>query len=446
MCKRLFDRASGFRFFLLALSLLLCKVAFLSAQSGNTHPLIVEIILQDTIQSVSVESLDADLKRANERHPAAILLNLSSPGGTPEAADAMIQSIRQSPAPVIVYLREPQSQVSGQALRVLLAGSLSGAHPDSHLQAFSSRRVRGLSSAQGVAMLQSLQAELQRELGQHGHKSTAIDTLFTGRMPVSGLDASRIGLVDASATSEDKLLAALDGKKVARTNGTLVPLHLADARIETLYMTYREHMLRGLMNPDLAVLLLTLGALLVYLELNTPGSIIPGAAGVLLIMLSVYGFLRMPLRWEGVLLILLSAVLLATEAHFRQGALLACFSVVMLVAGLRLLVRGPIPELEVDWSTALGTGVGFGGITAGLVLLGAKARRSKVRIGADAMIGWLAVAQTALDPEGEVLVRGELWRARVSGDTFLEAGECAKVLTYKGLMLEVSPLPVSNVS
>ncbi len=396
------------------------------------------------MQNVSAESLAVDLKKANDRHPTAILLNLSSPGGIAQAADAMIRSIQDSPAPVVVYLREPQSQVSGQALRVLMAGSFSGAHPDSHLQAFSSRRVRGLSSMEGTAMLQLLEGQLRQEQVQRGRSGNGVGALFASHAPVSGADAVRAGLIDASASNEDKLLAALDGRRVERANGSSLRLHLADARIETMYMTYREHMLRGLMNPDLAVLLFTLGALLVYLELNTPGSIIPGAAGVLLVMLAVYGFLRMPLRWEGILLILVSAVLLVTEAHFRQGALLACIAVTMLVAGLRLLVRGPIPELEVDWSTALGTGVGFGGITAGLVLLGAKARRSKVRVGAEAMIGWLAVAQTSLDPVGEVLVRGELWRARVSGDTFLEAGECAKVLAYEGLVLEVSPLPVSN--
>ena len=57
------------------------------------------------------------------------------------------------------------------------------------------------------------------------------------------------------------------------------------------------------------------------------------------------------------------------------------------------------------------------------------------------MLGWLAVAQTPLEPTGEVLVRGELWRAHLSeGNSFLAAGECVKVQSTDGLTLEVAPM------
>ena len=95
-----------------------------------------------------------------------------------------------------------------------------------------------------------------------------------------------------------------------------------------------------------------------------------------------------------------------------------------------------------NWGTAIGAGIGFGGVTGGLLLLGLKARRAKVRTGAEAMLGWLAVTQTPLAPEGEILVRGELWRARLSGaDAFLPAGESVKVERALGAVLEVAPLP-----
>ena len=61
------------------------------------------------------------------------------------------------------------------------------------------------------------------------------------------------------------------------------------------------------------------------------------------------------------------------------------------------------------------------------------------------MLGWLAVAQTPLAPEGQVLVRGELWHARLSGgDAYLRAGECVKVQSSDGMTLEVSPMPVGS--
>jgi membrane-bound serine protease (ClpP class) len=92
----------------------------------------------------------------------------------------------------------------------------------------------------------------------------------------------------------------------------------------------------------------------------------------------------------------------------------------------------------------MGAGLGFGGVTASLLVLGLEARRSKVRTGSDAMLGWLAVAQTPLAPEGHILVRGELWRARLtSKDSAVAAGDHVKVLRADGMLLEVTAVPVA---
>lgn len=411
-----------------------------SGPSGTAQPVpVVNIVLHDTLQPLSAEALRNDLQQANAQHPAVILLDLSTPGGMPESAEAMATMIRTSATPVVIFPRQPGTQVAGEGLRLLVAGRAAVMHPETRLLPLTSLRRRlpfrrAGREAERAALADALASALQAR-GRHAETLRELLRANSGIAPKEALYA---GLVDAVVTREDEVLRVFAG------NNSQQAAALADAHVVNLPMTPRQHLMRALMNPDLTVFLLTLGALLIFLEINTPGTILPGAAGVLLVLLSVYALLQMPLRWQGVLLLMLSVLLLLAETQFARGSAYGVGAVVALTLGLRLLVRGPIPELEVNWGTSIGAGLGFGGITAGLVLLGVRARRAKVRTGADAMLGWLAIAQTPLHPTGEVLVRGELWRAHLSaGNTFLAAGECVKVQGTDGTTLEVAPMTLN---
>lgn len=406
------------------------------AVGSASQPTVMTIVLHDTLQPVSAGVLQEELDAANARHPDAILLDLSTPGGIEASAIRMVQSIRASRAPVLVFAHEAGTKVAGQGLRVLLAGNAMAMDPGTRLMNLSFRRnrsakVRAQHEEETAALLQAVAAEMQRK----GRDATEALEMLSAGQAVTPDQALGAGLVDAVTSRDEAALRTL------RPGDPQAAARLAAAKVVNLPMTPKQHLMRALLNPDLTVLLLTLGGLLILLEINTPGTILPGAAGVLLVLLSLYALLQMQLRWQGALLMLISVGLLLAETQFPRGSAYGVAAVITLTLGLRLLVRGPIPELEVDWSTSIGAGLGFGGLTAGLVLLGVRARRAKVRTGADAMLGWLAVAQTALEPTGEVLVRGELWRARLSeGNTFLPAGECVKVQSSNGMILEVAPM------
>ncbi len=419
--------------------------AAVAASPASTRSTVVEILLHDTLQAVSAESFRVSLRGANAMHPTAILLNLSTPGGLAGSAAEMVEAIRASPAPVIVFVREPGTHVSGQGMRLLEAGDVRAVQPETVLTPALPvmRTGRGKQTGENALLLRQLADDLARR----GRTASGLVEMFQTGGVVTSEQALRSGLSDASESTEDRLLAAVDGMTIRRSNGSTAVLRVRNAEVVVVPMTAREHMMRALMNPDLTVLLLGLGGLLIYLEVNTPGGVVPGAAGVLLVLLAVYALLHLPLRWEALLLLAGAGVLLLLEAHFERGMVLAVIAMGMLVVGLRLLVNGPIPELEVNWGTAVGAGVGFGGVTAGLLLLGLRARRAKVRTGSDAMLGWLAVAHTTLAPEGQVLVRGELWRARLTtNDGTVAAGDHVKVLRADGLTLEVTAVPMATSS
>ena len=117
---------------------------------------------------------------------------------------------------------------------------------------------------------------------------------------------------------------------------------------------------------------------------------------------------------------------------------MAIAGIVCLTLGMLTLIAAPVPELAVNPWVAVGVSTAFGGITAFLVRLAVRARRVKVRLGADALVGHRASAMEALTPEGHVLVNGEIWRA-VANEA-VAAGTPLQVVGHEQYLLKVTPV------
>lgn len=192
-------------------------------------------------------------------------------------------------------------------------------------------------------------------------------------------------------------------------------------------------------NPDFAVCLLVLGALLIYLEFNVPGTVVPGSIGTLFVLLGLFGLNLLPVRHTAVVLLLAALVMMVLEAKFASHGMLGLAGTASLVFGLATLVDGPIPELQVHTGVAIGAGIGFGIISFGLAFIALRARRSKLLLGPQAMIGGIAIVRTPLCPTGQVEIRGELWQASTRDKTTLPVGASAVVRDVEGLVLIVVP-------
>jgi len=201
--------------------------------------------------------------------------------------------------------------------------------------------------------------------------------------------------------------------------------------------TLREQLLGWLVNPSIAMLLLVGGALLIYLEFNAPGTIVPGALGTLMVLLAIFGLNLLPIRYTAVLLLLAALVLLLLEAKFGGHGVLAAAGILCLTFGMLTLVAAPVPEMEISNAVAFGLSAGFGLITVFLVRLAVRARKMKTRLGVDALVGSRATAMEPLTPEGHVLVEGEIWQAVASEP--VAAGSPLRVLSHEQYLLHVAP-------
>lgn len=79
------------------------------------------------------------------------------------------------------------------------------------------------------------------------------------------------------------------------------------------------------------------------------------------------------------------------------------------------------------------------GLTFALALIAALSRHKKAARGELDLVGAVAFVETNLEPEGSVLVRGELWRARSRTGATLRSGCNVRVVGASRHLLEVEP-------
>jgi membrane-bound serine protease (ClpP class) len=249
-------------------------------------------------------------------------------------------------------------------------------------------------------------------------------------------------LIDYVAANEQDLFRQIALKPVKRFNGETVTLHLEGKPERTLPPTLKEEILAFLMEPDIAFVLLAIGALGLYAEFNHPGAVWPGTVGIVFILLAIFALHLLPIRFAAVVLIFASFVLFALDAKFGTHGALAVGGIATLVIGALLLVDSPIPELRVKLATALAVSIPLGAITVFLMTVALQARRNKVVTGREGLVGEVAIAQTALAPAGKVFVHGEIWDAVASAN--VPAGDRVVVQRVDGLQLEVQPAEVAQ--
>lgn len=423
--------------------LLICAAVLLSSRASiaaTQQSQVVLLHVQDTIQPISEQYISRGLARAADIHADAVLIELDTPGGLIDSTRAIVHDILVSPSPVIVYVAPSGSRAGSAGFFILESADIAAMAPGTNAGA-AHPVVMGTSV--DPIMKQKLEndttAFLRSYVSRRNRNTDAAQEAVLNSKSYTEREAEQLKLIDIVAPSNTALLNAIDGRAVTRFDGSMVTLHTRDAHVVPVETTLRESILDRLMDPNLAVLILVVGGLLIYLEFNTPGTIIPGALGTLLVVLALFALNLLPIRYTSLMLLVAAFVLMILEAKFASHGVLAGAGIICLVFGTLTLVAGPIPELRVSVATAVATGIAFGLITTFLVRIAVRARRNKVLTGPQALVGAIAIAQQPLDPRGQVMVHGEIWFAESSAA--VAPGERVRVRAVRDLTLLVERIP-----
>ena len=404
------------------------------------QPRVILIHLDDTIQPISADYMARGLRAAATQHADAVLIEINTPGGLLDSMRQMVSKVIASPVPVIVYVAPSGSRAGSAGFFLLEAADVAAMAPGSNAGAAHPVVMGGkLDDIMKQKLENDTAAFLRSYVARRERNVQAAEDAVRSSKSYSDQEALQLKLIDLVAPDDASLLNDIDGRTITRFDGTKVVLHTRGAELVAVDPTLREEILDRLTDPNLAVLVLMVGGLLIYVEFNTPGTIIPGALGTILVLLAVFGLNLLPVRYTSVMLLVAAFALLILEAHFASHGVLAAAGILCLVIGALTLVDGPIPELRVHPATAISAGLAFGLITAFLLRLAWRARRNKVRMGGDAMIGLIAVVTQPLAPTGQVMVNGELWQAESATPAAL--GEQVLVRGLRDLTLLVERVP-----
>jgi membrane-bound serine protease (ClpP class) len=405
------------------------------------NPFVDKFVLDDTIQPVTQGELDRAITRANSDGAQALLIELDTPGGMLDTTRTMAGEILSSKVPVIVYVAPAGARAGSAGFFLLESADIAAMAPGTNAGA--AHPVIELGPQPDAIMSQKIEndtaAFLRSYVTKRNRNAEAAEAAVHSSHSYTAQEALDQHLIDLTASNEWELLKALDGREITRMDGSKLTLHLAGARIETLKPTLREDLLGWLVNPNIALLLLVSGALLIYLEFNVPGTIVPGALGTLMVLLAIFALGLLPIRFTSVLLLVAALVLLLLEAKFGGHGALAIAGIICLTFGTLTLVAAPVPEMAISPWVAIAVSAAFGCITVFLVRLVVRAQRMKSRLGPPALVGSRARAMEALNLEGRVLVEGEIWSA-VSTKP-VPAGALLRVIGLDKYLLHVEPAP-----
>ena len=415
-----------------------------AAPASGPQPLVEKMVLDDTIQPISAGELDRAIARANADGAQALLIEMNTPGGLLESMRSMVGAILASRVPVIVYVAPAGARAGSAGFYLLESADIAAMAPGTNAGA---AHVVALGTKPDDTEMQKIEndaeALLRSCVTRRGRNTDAAIAAAASSHAYTAEEALQQHIVDIVAPDETQLLNQLEGRTITRLNGDKQVLHLAGARIKLLKPTLRDELLSWLVDPNIALLLLVLGALLIYLEFNSPGTIVPGALGTLMVLLGIFGLNLLPIRYTAVMLLVAAMVLLLLEAKFGGHGALAIAGIVCLAFGMLTLVAAPVPELAVNPALAISVSAAFGAITFFMVRLVMRARKKKHLLGADALVGSRASAMEPLNPEGHVLVEGEIWRAVASEP--VAKGAPLRVVGHEQYLLHVAPVDAPTI-
>jgi membrane-bound serine protease (ClpP class) len=394
--------------------------------------------IDNVVHPVTVEIVANAIDQARARGSTLLLVRLNTPGGLMEASREVVEKLIDSPVPVVTWVAPSGARAASAGFFLLLSGDVSAMAPGTHTGAASPIMLgRELDPVLRRKVESDAGAWLRSIASRRGRNAALAEKAVSEAKSFTEQEALDSNLINLIAKDETELLSRLDGLVITRFDGRKETLTLKEAKVAVYQFSLRQKMLKAVSDPNVALIVLLLGAIGLYVEFSTPGLIVPGVAGAILLLLGLTAIALLPLNWLGVALILLALVLFVLEAKFTSFGVLGVGGATAMILGALLLVEGP-PEFRIRPGTAIGIALPFAVISVFLTTLIIRTRGNKVQTGVSGMVGETGIARTALNPEGKILVHGEYWDA-VSSVAVAE-GTRVRVLSVDGMRLRVDPI------
>jgi membrane-bound serine protease (ClpP class) len=410
------------------------------APPTDRQNVVVELEIAGAITHQTEELLDAALREAAARRAQALLVVLDTPGGLLDATRGMVRRILEAPLPVITFVAPAGARAASAGLFLVLASHVAVMHPTSNIGAAHPVAAFGgdIGGSMGDKVLSDTSAWARSLAEARGRNARWAEQAVRESVSATASEAQENHVVDLLAEDVPHLLGAADGRVVA-VEGRPWRLTTRGAELVRIEPTTRQRLYAALANPVLVYLLLIVGALGLFIELSSPGLIVPGVIGVLSLSV-VFALQVLPMNGFALLLLGVAALLFAAEVYVTSFGLLSVAGLACLAIGSYLLFDVPGSSLRLAPSIIAATLLSVLLIIAGFGYKLIQIRRQGATSGPERFPGREARVAEAISPNGRgrVYFDGSLWNATSS--SALERDQRCRVTAVEDLLLHVEPI------
>jgi membrane-bound serine protease (ClpP class) len=413
----------------------------LAGAQGDTNLAII-LTAEGPIMPPMREYFQRGIETAEQRDAELLIIELNTPGGSIDTMLDIIQDIRSSTVPVVVYVA-PKNAIAGSAgALITMAGHASAMAPDTIIGAASPIQGSGenIQSTLESKVKETLKAKARSLVENRGEEAIELaEAMIDDATAVTAKEALDAKLIDFIADDTEDLLQSLDSFKVKTEDGERT-LNTENIVTENLEISFIEQLLLTLTDPNIAFLLLAIGVQAILIEISSPGGWVAGFIGAVCLTLAIYGMGVLTVNWFGLIFLLIAFVLFILDIKAPTHGALTTAGVASFIVGALVLFNSPgTPQFQrVSVPLVVGMGIFLGLLFFGILLIALRAQHRPVQTGSEALLGKTGSAKTAVGNEGQVQVGSELWSAEKSAESDpIRKGDPIEVVEVRGLRLIV---------
>lgn len=423
---------------MLKISFILLLLGILLADNTGQQTNVTLITYDGAITPACSDFIKLGIESAIKNKSECLIIKLNTPGGLLKSTRVIVSDILESKIPVVVYVSPGGAQAASAGVFITMVAhiaamssgtNIGAAHPVS-LQGEQDSIMSEKATNDAAAFIRSISEKRNRNI------KWAEDAVRKS-LSLSETEALKQNVIDLISPNIEDLLKKINGREIETVVGKKV-LNTVNANINEVEMTFSLKFLTVLSDPNIAYILFMIGLYGLLFEIFNPGVIFPGVIGGICIILAFYSMHTLPINYAGLALIVFAIILFVLEIKVVSHGILSIGGVISLIFGSIMLinVESGLEVVKISWEVialfVLLTLLFF----AFAITLGIKAQRRKPTTGVEGLIKEIGEAITDLNPEGEVRVHGEIWKAEtIEGK--IDSKNIVEIVDVQNLKLKV---------
>lgn len=401
--------------------------------------LVVTATYEGIINPVAAEYLHNAIAYAEQEQAHCLVFRLDTPGGLDTSMRSMVKDITGSRIPIVVYVSPTGGRAASAGVFLTLAAHVAAMSPGTNIGAAHPVAMGGgeMDEVMKAKVENDAVAYIHSIAERRGRNIEWAERAVKKSVSATSTQAKELGVIDLVASDLDDLLAQLDGWELALGDHP-VTLQTQNTRVRDFPMGWRLETMQAISDPNIAYVLMTIGTVGLIAELYSPGAILPGVVGAISLILAFYSLQTLPVNYAGALLFILGIVMLMLEITVTSYGVLALGGTTAMILGSLFLINRDFPYYQLSWSVMLPVFTLAIIVTWLVIQFGVQALRTRTRTGNEGMVGRIGLAKTDLDPQGNIVVQGEIWHA-VSTSPVPE-GQPIQITHLDGLTAHVKPV------